>query len=433
MRGGFVRQRLLVVLTILLVIQLVRGVPVNGANGFAAIVLYDHGFSKNLLWTTRGHVLVNRTSSFTQDDAGVWAYVIAAYYNATFTWAYYDPSGQLYFNQTNSEQCQVAPCTSVTYIPIHGTAAATKLGTWTLVLLDEGSPVFTSHFSIAPVITEEDHWTFNVSQSLPLFKIHGDLTVTIHPNNGTWSQYKMLMPYAKNVTAYDASSNKTLLVTRLNDTSVIVDFGAAQSDGYTFVIDFDVYYGLVALNGWGVGVNFAFTWQDFPWQRSFEIHPVPESFTVELPVNSTFTELTGFNAMVIARNVTSESITSGSRTSLEFATTLLPLQRFGWTIIYRELSAIPQTVTVTSTTMALSLASHQTLPVLPLTLGDVSLWTAIMSVFLLTGSELLSPVYGRTGIMIDRKRLRIAALILVAIFLVTTAYQLIAPQLAIAH
>ncbi len=424
MRGGLVRQKLLIILALFLVIQLVRCAPVNG---FAAIVLYDHGFSKHLLWTTRGHVLVNRTSTFTQDDAGVWAYVIAAYYNATLTWDYYDPTGQLYHNETNSEQCPVAPCTTVTYIPIRGTGAATKFGTWTLELLDEGFPVFTDHFSIAPVITEQDHWTFNVSQSFPLFKVHGDLTVTIRPNNGTWSEYKMLMPYAKNVTAFDASSNRTLHVTRLNDTSVIVDFGIAESDGFTFVIDFDVYYGWVALNGWGVGVNFAFTWQDFPWQRSFGIHPVPESFTVLLPVNSTFTELTGFNAMAFGRNVT-----SGSRTSVEFATTLLPWERFGWTIIYRDLSAMPKTVTV-STTMALSLASQETLPVLHLTLGDVSLWTAIMSVFLLTGSELLSPVYGRTGIMIDRKRLRIAALILVAIFLATTAYQLIAPQLAIVH
>jgi hypothetical protein len=235
------------------------------------------------------------------------------------------------------------------------------------------------------------------------------------------------MPYATNVTAFEASSNRTLNVTKLNDTSVIVNFGAAQSDGFSFVINFDVFYGWVALNGWNVGVNFAFTWQDFPWERSFNVHPVPESFTVELPVNSTFTELTAFNEMVIDRNVT-----NGSRTSVAFATTLLPWQRFGWTVIYRELSAVPQTVTVSSTT-ALSLGSQTTLPVLPLTLGDVSLWTAIMSVFLLTGSELLSPVYGRTGIMIDRRRLRIAALILVAIFLVTTAYQLIAPQLAIAH
>jgi hypothetical protein len=279
------------------------------------------------------------------------------------------------------------------------------------------------------VITEEDHWTFNVSQSsYSNFLVHGDLTVTIHPDNGTWSYYRMLMPYAKNVTAFEASSNRALNVTRLNDTSVIVHFGAAQSDGFRFVIDFNVFYGWVYLNGWEVGVNFAFTWQDFPWERLFDVHPVPESFSVELPENSTFTELTTFNAMVIDRNVT-----SASKTSVAFATTLLPWQRFGWTIIYRDLSAIPPTAIVSSTTMALSLGSQQTLPVLHLTLGDVSLWTAIMSVFLLTGSELLSPIYGRTGIMIDRRRLRIAALILVAIFLVTTAYQLVAPQLAITH
>jgi len=425
-RIGIAKRRLLVVLTIFLVFAMVRCAPVN-AGGFAAVVLNDHGFSKNLLWTTRGHVLVNKTSTFTQDETGVWAYVIATFYNASFTWYYYDPTGQLYFNRTDSRECPVSPCTDVTYVPIRGTGAATRFGTWTVELFDEGIQVFTDHFSITPVITENDHWTFNVNNSLPLFRVHGDLTVIIHPNNGTWSGYKMYLPYATNITAYETTSNRTLNITRLNDTSVTVAFGAPQSDGFSFVLDFDVFYGWVALNGWNVGVNFAFTWQDFPWQRSFDVHPVPESFTIELPVNATFTELSGFNAMVLPRN-----ITNGSRTAIEFATTLQPLQRFGWTVIYRQLSAVPPTIVVATTTV-FSLASHQVLPVLPLTLGDVSLWTAIMSVFLLTGSELLSPVYGKTGIIIDRRRLRIAALVLVLIFLVTTAYQLIAPQLPLAH
>jgi hypothetical protein len=63
-----------------------------------------------------------------------------------------------------------------------------------------------------------------------------------------------------------------------------------------------------------------------------------------------------------------------------------------------------------------------------LTLGSAGLWTAVMSVFLLTASELLSPIYSKTGVLINRKRLRIAALVLVSIFIITTAYQIFASQ-----
>jgi hypothetical protein len=68
------------------------------------------------------------------------------------------------------------------------------------------------------------------------------------------------------------------------------------------------------------------------------------------------------------------------------------------------------------------------IPYLPLTLGNVNLWAAVMSVFLLTASELLSPLYQRTGsmLLINRKPIRIAALLLVALFLVTTGYQFLA-------
>ena len=59
----------------------------------------------------------------------------------------------------------------------------------------------------------------------------------------------------------------------------------------------------------------------------------------------------------------------------------------------------------------------------PLGFWDLSLWTAIIAIILLATSELLSPYYGRTQVMIDRKRLRIVALILALIFLATVAYR----------
>ena len=59
----------------------------------------------------------------------------------------------------------------------------------------------------------------------------------------------------------------------------------------------------------------------------------------------------------------------------------------------------------------------------PLGLWDLSLWTAIIAMILLVTSELLSPYYGRTRFMINRKRLRIVALIVAFIFLATVTYR----------
>jgi hypothetical protein len=61
---------------------------------------------------------------------------------------------------------------------------------------------------------------------------------------------------------------------------------------------------------------------------------------------------------------------------------------------------------------------------LPLSLWDLSLWTAITAIILLITSELLSPFYGKTGIMIDRKRLRFVALAVALLFLATVAYRI---------
>ncbi len=61
---------------------------------------------------------------------------------------------------------------------------------------------------------------------------------------------------------------------------------------------------------------------------------------------------------------------------------------------------------------------------LPLGFWDLSLWTAIVAITLLTTSELLSPYYGRTGIVIDRRRLRLAGLVLAFICLGTVAYRM---------
>jgi hypothetical protein len=60
----------------------------------------------------------------------------------------------------------------------------------------------------------------------------------------------------------------------------------------------------------------------------------------------------------------------------------------------------------------------------PLGFWDLSLWTAVVAIILLITSELLSPYYGRTGIMINRRRLRLAALIVAFLFLGTVAFRI---------
>src|SRR5208283_3102813 len=94
-----------------------------------------------------------------------------------------------------------------------------------------------------PVILQDNHWSFNIDQSVP-FRAHGHLTVTIHPNNQTWSSYRIYLGYAANLTAYDVATNRTLRVAANNETGdVLVDLGGARSDGFTFVVSFDVKYG----------------------------------------------------------------------------------------------------------------------------------------------------------------------------------------------
>jgi len=59
----------------------------------------------------------------------------------------------------------------------------------------------------------------------------------------------------------------------------------------------------------------------------------------------------------------------------------------------------------------------------PLGLWDISLWAAVTAIILLATSELVSPYYGRTSLMINRKRLRMVALIVALVFLATVAYR----------
>jgi hypothetical protein len=60
----------------------------------------------------------------------------------------------------------------------------------------------------------------------------------------------------------------------------------------------------------------------------------------------------------------------------------------------------------------------------PLTFWDISLWLAITAIILLITSELISPDYGKTNLLINKKRLRNVAIIVSTLFLITVAIRI---------
>jgi hypothetical protein len=64
----------------------------------------------------------------------------------------------------------------------------------------------------------------------------------------------------------------------------------------------------------------------------------------------------------------------------------------------------------------------------PLSPSDISLWLAFTAIILLITSELISSYYGKTGIPINKRRLRTAALTVGLLFMFTVfirMYQII--------
>jgi len=195
-----------------------------------------------------------------------------------------------------------------------------------------------------------------------------------------------------------------------------VDLGGARSDGYSFVLSFDLATGLHDLSGW-YGGQFALTWDESEYER-FSLNPVPESFRITMPKGARVIDVVGLSVVPFIQTVTGQ-------TSISFNSTFAnrPVE---WTVIYQDFTYRNAHSNILSQIPGLAQVSQILIPFLPLTLRNVNLWAAVMAVFLLTASELISPLYGRSGfsLLINRKRIRIAALFLVALFLVTTGYQL---------
>ena len=61
----------------------------------------------------------------------------------------------------------------------------------------------------------------------------------------------------------------------------------------------------------------------------------------------------------------------------------------------------------------------------PLSFWDISLWLAVTAIILLITSELISPYYGKTNLLINKKRLRNVALTVSTLFLITVAIRII--------
>jgi len=60
----------------------------------------------------------------------------------------------------------------------------------------------------------------------------------------------------------------------------------------------------------------------------------------------------------------------------------------------------------------------------PMGFWDISLWLAVTAIILLATAELISPYYGRTNLVIEKKRLKQAALLLGVLFLITVAVRI---------
>ncbi len=416
-RVVFLTKCLLTILLSLFAVSMPVGTRV-GATTAVAIVVYDHGLTRQINYTPRGHIKVNKTSTFIQDDPVVYAYFTAALASANVTWLWYEPDGELYLNQTQQLQCDVSPCSFINWLALEYTNASTKPGLWRFTLRAGGYDLYSEYFSVISVVTQDDYWKFEITQSLPL-RTHGDLMVTLHPSNKTWNSFLVYLPFGRNITAYEFPSHHKLdLVTENKTGRVVVNLGAPRSDGYTFVLSFGITNVV-----WGLGRGiFVFNW--YAYGDGF--HSIPGSFNISLPTGARFLDMAGLNAMALDFNVRRGS----SRAAVGFETTLPAGQVwFGWTMLYHDPSqenSPPTSIAPTTPSEGgLNLVLAQPIPFLPLTLGSMSLWTAIMSIFLLTGSELLAPAYGKTGVLINRRRLRVAALILAGIFLAVTAYEII--------
>jgi len=60
----------------------------------------------------------------------------------------------------------------------------------------------------------------------------------------------------------------------------------------------------------------------------------------------------------------------------------------------------------------------------PLSFWDISLWLAFIAIILLVTTELVSPYYGKTKLLINKKKLKNIALAISTLFLISAAIRI---------
>lgn len=60
----------------------------------------------------------------------------------------------------------------------------------------------------------------------------------------------------------------------------------------------------------------------------------------------------------------------------------------------------------------------------PLSFWDITIWLVATTITLLITAELISPYYGRTNLLIDKKRLRKVVLVMGILFLIIIAIRI---------
>lgn len=285
---------------------------------------------------------VGPAGSFTQNDAYVYAFTKASFSYDNFTWRWYDPSGTLYKTDSAIFSCDALYCELYDSLPISGTDAAAKLGTWHMDLVADGTVAYSDNFQLTAYVLYQESWAFNLTAPM---HGHVSLDVTIHPYQEQWPDFSFNIAQdagASNFTAYEYGTNKPLgvvqsTITDKQQIGVRVVFDSPKGEGYRFVILFDL--------GGSFGTISSDTFLDWTWNAG--VNPLPMNVTVVLPPSFTLISVTG------ASNYNTGSM--HSRTIVVFSGTAPPNGGFHWTVTY---APVVQSATLTTQPSTMSQAGN---------------------------------------------------------------------------
>jgi hypothetical protein len=297
--------------------------------------LSQHVFAKGIDKSGSRWKPINVTDTFTQVDDYVYAFTSASFSSTNFTWRWHDPSGAVLNTDFQIFDCGGKTCEFYDRLPIRGKDAQVKLGMWKMDLLADGVVLYSDPFKLTGYVSNELAWNFDVYNPM---RAHVNLTVTVHPEAGTWSDYWTgLQDKVGNFSAHEFGSNKSLLVSLSSSTwpdyptKVDVIFDSPQGDGYKFTISFDL------ASGFGATANgYSLSWN---WGTDFTTRP--GKVTIILPPGFKLGSVRGD-----PKNYTTAQ--ENGRASVSFAGTAPPYGVFSWIVLYQE---IPASATLSSSSM----------------------------------------------------------------------------------